>query len=62
MSNKYNTFYLVREVAEKLKVSNLTIYRRVREGRIRAIKLLNGRWRIWKSEIDKMLKGKLIKL
>lgn len=47
-------FYLVEELAERLRVSNMTIYRYVKAGRLKAYKI--GReYRIDKTEFNNFL-------
>ena len=42
MSKIQNEFYLVEELAEKLRVSNMTIYRYIKAGKIALDVALNG--------------------
>ncbi len=52
--NKTPDFYLVEELAEKLRVNKMTIYRRIKAGKIEAHKI-GKNYRISKSEFDKFL-------
>lgn len=45
------------EVARRLKLDRITIYRWVKAGRLKAKKLPSGQLRIGIAEIDKILKG-----
>ena len=45
------------EVAKRLKVDRITIYRWVKSGRLQAKRLPSGHLRIGIAEIDKILKG-----
>ena len=45
------------EVAEILGVSRHTVVKWIKEGRIRAIRLPSGRYRIPESEVKKILEG-----
>jgi putative molybdopterin biosynthesis protein len=47
-------FYLVEELAKKLRVSNMTIYRYIKAGKIQAYKI-GKELRIAKEEFDKFL-------
>ena len=47
-------FYLVEELAKKLRVSNMTIYRYIKKGRVKAYKI-GKEFRIDKGEFDKFL-------
>ena len=51
---KQNDFYLVEELAEKLRVSKMTIYRYIKAGKISAYKL-GKEFRISKEEYNKFL-------
>lgn len=44
------------EVADKLKVNLRTIYRWIREGKLKAVKIVGG-WRISEADLNKMLQG-----
>lgn len=46
-----------RQVAERLGLQPITIYRWIKSRRIKARKLFNGQLRIGITEIDKILKG-----
>lgn len=53
-------FYLVEELAEKLRVNKMTIYRRIKAGKIRSYKV--GReYRIDRIEYEKFLEAILTK-
>lgn len=45
--------YKVEEVAEILKVSKKTIYRMIKSGKLKAVKV--GQWRIKKEDLNKLL-------
>lgn len=47
-------FYLVEELAEKLRVSNMTIYRYIKRGKIKAYKI-GKEFRIDREEFNKFL-------
>lgn len=47
-------FYLVEELAEKLRVSNMTIYRYIKAGKVKAYKI-GKEFRIDKKEFNKFL-------
>ncbi|MFH1462157.1 MAG: helix-turn-helix domain-containing protein [bacterium] len=47
-------FYLVEELAEKLRVSNMTIYRYIKADKLKAYKI-GKEFRIEKKEFDKFL-------
>lgn len=47
-------FYLVEELAEKLRVSNMTIYRYIKAGKVRAYKI-GKEFRIDKEEFNRFL-------
>ena len=49
-------FYLVSELAEKLRVSEMTIYRYIEAGKLTAYKLGKG-YRIPKDEYDRFLRS-----
>ncbi len=49
-------YYTPKEVSEKLKLNIRTIYKWIREERIKAIKLGNV-WRISESELSRLLEG-----
>ena len=49
-------YYTPKEVSEKLKLNIRTIYKWIREERIKAIKLRNV-WRISESELSRLLEG-----
>ncbi len=58
MEKDNKEFYLVEELAEKLRVSNMTIYRYIKAGKLYAHKI--GReYRISKNEFDSFLKEAL---
>jgi excisionase family DNA binding protein len=44
------------EVAQKLKIDMSTVYRWIREGRLKAVKIGHF-WRISESELSRLLKG-----
>ncbi len=50
------TYYTPKEIAEKLKLNIGTVYKWVREGRLKAVKL-GDVWRISESELNRLLKG-----
>ena len=60
MKQNKKEFYLVEELAEKLRVSNMTIYRYIKAGKISAYKI-GKEFRIENEEFDKFLSKVLIK-
>lgn len=52
--NKQKEFYLVEELAEKLRISNMTIYRYIKAGKLKAYKI-GKEFRIDKDEFNKFL-------
>ncbi len=48
------TYYTPKEIAEKLKLNIGTVYKWVREGRLKAVKL-GDVWRISESELNRLL-------
>lgn len=46
----------VREVADALAVSNMTVYRLIRDGELRAIRVGHG-WRIAEADLTTFLQG-----
>ncbi|MCX6793429.1 MAG: helix-turn-helix domain-containing protein [Candidatus Falkowbacteria bacterium] len=46
-------FYTVEEIAKILKVSKMTIFRYIKSGKLKAIKV--GQWRIKKEDFDKFI-------
>lgn len=53
-SDTEKEFYLVEEVAKKLRISNMTVYRYIKAGKIQAYKI-GKEFRIKKSELDGFL-------
>ncbi|MHA1835151.1 MAG: helix-turn-helix domain-containing protein [Candidatus Baldrarchaeia archaeon] len=53
--SKFERFYRVKEVCEILRIDRRTLWKWIKEGKIRAIKLPSGRHRIPESEIRKIL-------
>lgn len=51
-----DNFYTPQEVADKLKVNIRTIYRWIREGKLKAVKV-GELWRISEKELYKLLQG-----
>ena len=51
---KQKEFYFVEELAERLRVSNMTIYRYIKAGTVKAYKI-GKEFRIDKEEFDKFL-------
>lgn len=49
-------YYTISQVATKLNFSKFYIWELIQKGRIKAIKPLGGRWRVPKSEYDKLVK------
>jgi len=45
----------VSEVAEKLGVSKQTVWRWIREGKLKVVKLPSGRYRIPSEELEKVI-------
>jgi len=58
--NKKKDFYLVEELAKSLRVSNMTIYRYIKVGKIEAYKI-GKEFRISKEEFNKFLKNTSIR-
>ena len=54
--SKKNEFYTPQEIADKLKVNVMTIYRYVRAKKIKAYKIGND-YRIDQKELDRFLKN-----
>lgn len=54
MVNNKKEFYLVEELAEKLRVSNMTIYRYIKAGKVKAYKI-GKEFRIPAEEFDNFL-------
>ncbi len=54
MSEQKKDFYLVEELAEKLRVSNMTIYRYIKRGKIKAYKI-GKEFRIDDNEFNNFL-------
>lgn len=54
---KGGEYYTVGEVANRLRYSYTYILLLLQEGRIKGIKPIGGRWRIPKSEYNKVIKG-----
>lgn len=54
MKNEEKEFYLVEELAEKLRVSEMTIYRYIKAGKLSAHKI-GKEFRIEKSEFESFL-------
>ena len=54
MKNEEKEFYLVEELAEKLRVSEMTIYRYIKAGKLSAHKI-GKEFRIEKSEFETFL-------
>jgi len=52
---KHKEFYLVEELAQKLRVSNMTIYRYIKAGKVKAHKI-GKEFRIDKAEFERFLK------
>jgi excisionase family DNA binding protein len=50
------TYYTPQEIAKQLKVNKLTVYRWIKEGRLKAVKI--GRfWRVSETELKNTLSG-----
>jgi putative molybdopterin biosynthesis protein len=54
MAKQENDFYLVEELAKKLRVSNMTIYRYIKAGKIQAYKI-GKELRIAKEDFNNFL-------
>jgi len=54
-TKKENRFFLVEELAAALRVSNMTIYRYIKRGKIKAYKI-GKEFRIGKAEFDAFLR------
>jgi len=55
MSIKY---YTIREVAQLLRLDKTTIYKWIKSGKIKAIKI-NNRWLIPAEEVERIVKRKI---
>ncbi len=55
--SEFERLYRVKEVCEILRIDRRTLWKWIKEGKIRAIKLPSGRHRIPESEIRKILGG-----
>ncbi|PIR37291.1 MAG: DNA-binding protein [Candidatus Zambryskibacteria bacterium CG10_big_fil_rev_8_21_14_0_10_42_12] len=53
-NQKEKEFYLVEELAKKIRVSNMTIYRYIKKGKVKAYKI-GKEFRIEKGEFNKFL-------
>jgi putative molybdopterin biosynthesis protein len=55
MENKKSEyiFYTVEEIAKMLKVSKMTIFRYIKSGKLKAVKI--GQWRIKKEDFEKFI-------
>ena len=51
------TYYTVPEVAETLKVSHMTVYRWIKDGKLAAYKL-GGEFRITKRDLERFLEAR----
>lgn len=51
-----DNYYTPQEIAEKLKIDTRTLYRWIREGRLKAVKIGHF-WRISESELRRILEG-----
>ncbi len=56
MSEKIKEFYLVEELAERLRVSNMTIYRYIKAGKLKACKI-GKEFRIEQEEFNHFIKN-----
>jgi len=56
MKNEIKHFYTAREVADKLRVNIMTIYRYIKAGKITAYKI-GKEFRIEKKEFERFLEG-----
>jgi excisionase family DNA binding protein len=54
-SQAYQQLLTVEEVAEQLRVSTAFIYRLLRQGKLRGVKL-GSLWRVERATVDKLLK------
>ena len=54
INNKQKEFYIAKELAEKLRVNIMTIYRYIKAGKLKAYKI-GKEFRIDKKEFDKFL-------
>lgn len=50
--------YTVKEVADKLRVKPVTVYKWIREGKLQAYKLSKKVIRVSEIEIERLLKGR----
>jgi len=51
-------YYTVREVAQMLRFDKMTIYRWIKSGKIKAVKI-NNRWLIPAEEVERIIKKKI---
>jgi len=59
-ANQQPEFLTIEEVAERLKVTKVTLYRMARKGKIPAVKFGKS-WRINSQLLEELLKGKEVK-
>jgi len=50
-------FYLPEEIAQKLRIDRETIYRHLRNGKLKGSKIGGASWRISQEDLDKYIKG-----
>jgi excisionase family DNA binding protein len=55
MRNKRKNYLTISEVAQELKVSEITVYRWIKQKKLLYVKLPSGRIRIPSSEIERLL-------
>ena len=56
LSRMDSPYYTVKEIAKHLKISMRTVYRAIEKGHIVAFRIQGGRYRILKSEVNRLLK------
>jgi len=55
MKKQEHILYTTQEVAEIAKVHQRTVFRYIKNGKLKAIKVF-GQWRIKKEDLDKLIK------
>lgn len=55
--NQIKRFLRPDEMAEELRLSRRTIYRMIRDGRLQAVKMGKGPWRIPLGQLSRLMEG-----
>lgn len=50
-----DNYYTPQEIADRLKVNKMTVYKWIREGKLKAVKI-GDLWRIAESELERFIK------